>query len=135
MIIGIGTDIMEINRIEKIVGQHGDSFLNKYFTHSEQEYARSKPRVIAQSLASAWVVKEAISKALGTGIRGDVTLKSISLQRNEKGAPSVVLLEGSHKKAMELSDNKGYKCFVSISHDNGMANAFVVIERKSNVYS
>ena len=133
MIIGIGTDIMEINRIEKIITQHGDAFLNKYFTHSEQEYARSKPKTMAQSLASAWVVKEAISKALGTGIRGDITLKSMSLQRNEKGAPSVVLLDGSHKKAMELSDNKGYTCFVSISHDNGMANAFVIIERNNDV--
>ena len=128
MIIGIGTDIMEISRIEKIIKQYGEKFLNKYFTDDEQNYAKSKPKNTAQSLASAWVVKEALSKALGTGIKGDVTLKSISLHRNDKGAPSIILLDGAHKKAMELSQNTGYKCFVSISHDSGMANAFVIIE-------
>ncbi len=130
MIVGIGTDIMDIDRIKKTIEQYGDVFLNKYFTNEEQDYAKSKPAKMVQSLASSWATKEAVSKALGTGIRDDVTLKSIGLYRNENGAPSVVLSGGADKKALDLCGDTGYKCFVSISHDKNIVNAFVVLERK-----
>ena len=128
MIIGIGTDIIEVSRIEKTLSDFGDVFLEKYFSNEERLYAESKKTNKAQALASAWATKEAVGKALGTGISGDITLKSISLSRNQNGAPSVTLINGADRYAKSLTNGNSYKTFVSISHDGGMVNAFVVLE-------
>ena len=65
---------------------------------------------------------------MGTGIRGDITLLSISLNRDSNGKPSIILKDGALNKLKLLSDDKNYRIFVSITHDAGLVSAVVVIE-------
>jgi len=121
MIIGIGTDIIEINRIEKVM-MRTSSFLEKSFTYNEIEYFKLKGfkgNVIAGNFAA----KEAISKALGTGFRG-FGLQDIEVLRDELGKPVVNL---SHK-IYKLLDIKEFNIHVSISHSKENAIAYAVME-------
>jgi holo-[acyl-carrier protein] synthase len=121
MIIGIGTDIIEINRIEKVM-MRTSSFIEKSFTSNEIEYFKLnglKGNVIAGNFAA----KEAISKALGTGFRG-FGLQDIEVLRDELGKPVVNL---SHK-IYKLLDIKEFNMHVSISHSKENAIAYVVME-------
>ena len=132
MIIGIGNDIIAVSRIKQTLEKFGDTFLSKHFSQSEIDYANNKSgENYYQSIASAWAVKEAVAKALGTGIVGDITLSSISLCRNENGSPYVELTGGALNKIQSLSGDKKYRIFVSISHDGGMAMAVCIIELES----
>ena len=121
MIIGIGTDIIEIDRIEKAI-MRTNSFIRKSFTSNEIEYFKLnglKGNVIAGNFAA----KEAISKALGTGFRG-FGLQDIEVLRDELGKPVVNL---SHK-IYELLDIKKFNIHVSISHSKENAIAYAVME-------
>jgi len=121
MIIGIGTDIIEINRIEKVM-MRTSSFLEKSFTYNEIEYFKLKGfkgNVIAGNFAA----KEAISKALGTGFRG-FGLKDIEVLRDELGKPVVNL----SYKIYKLLDIKEFNMHVSISHSKENAIAYAVME-------
>ncbi|AWK50117.1 holo-ACP synthase [Clostridium beijerinckii] len=121
MIIGIGTDIIEINRIEKVM-MRTSSFLEKSFTYNEIEYFKLKGfkgNVIAGNFAA----KEAISKALGTGFRG-FGLKDIEVLRDELGKPIVNL----SYKIYKLLDIKEFNMHVSISHSKENATAYAVME-------
>ena len=121
MIIGIGTDIIEINRIEKVI-MRTSSFLEKSFTYNEIEYFKLKGfkgNVIAGNFAA----KEAISKALGTGFRG-FGLKDIEVLRDKLGKPVVNL----SCKIYELLEIKEFNIHVSISHSKENAIAYAVLE-------
>ena len=121
MIIGIGTDIIEINRIEKVI-MRTSSFLEKSFTYNEIEYFKLngfKGNVIAGNFAA----KEAISKALGTGFRG-FGLKDIEVLRDELGKPVVNL----SYKIYKTLDIKEFNMHVSISHSKENAIAYAVME-------
>ena len=107
MIIGIGNDIIAVSRIKQTLEKFGDTFLSKHFSGAEIDYAGNKQGDnYYQSIASAWAAKEAVAKALGTGIVGDITLSSISLCRNENGAPYVELTGGALNKIQSLSGTK-----------------------------
>lgn len=121
MIIGIGTDIIEINRIESIVKKNG-KFLEKNFTSKELEFF-SKKKIPYESIAGNFAAKEAVSKAFGTGIRG-FSLKDIEVLRDELGKPLINL--SSKVKSILGLDN--IIVHISISHDRSKAIAFVVIE-------
>ena len=121
MIIGIGTDIIEINRIEKVM-MRTSSFIEKSFTSTEIEYFKLnglKGNVIAGNFAA----KEAISKALGTGFRG-FGLQDIEVLRDELGKPVVNL----SNKIYMLLDIKEFNIHVSISHSKENAIAYAVME-------
>lgn len=121
MIIGIGTDIVEIKRIEKVM-ERTPSFLEKSFTNDEIIYFKSrglKPNVVAGNFAA----KEAVSKALGTGIRG-FGLQDIEILRDELGKPVVNLSD----KIYELLEMKEFNIHVSISHSNDNAIAYAIME-------
>lgn len=118
MIKGIGTDIVEISRIEK--SMKNPRFLEKNFTTSENEYFQNK-KMKPQSVAASFAAKEAFSKALGTGISG-FEIKDIEVRHNESGAPYIVL----YNKAKEIFE-KG-KIHLSLSHSQQYATAVVVIE-------
>jgi holo-[acyl-carrier protein] synthase len=123
MIIGIGTDIIEINRIEKAV-KRTNSFIGKSFTDKEIEYFKSKgfkDNVIAGNFAA----KEAVSKALGTGFRG-FGLKDIEVLRDELGKPVVNL----SNKIIRMLDIKEFNMHISISHSRENAIAYVVMEMR-----
>lgn len=121
MIIGIGTDIIEISRIERAM-KRTSSFVEKSFTNSEIQYFKLnglKANVVAGNFAA----KEAISKAMGTGFRG-FGLKDIEVLRDELGKPIVNLSE----KIYELLDVKEFNMHISISHNKENAIAYAVME-------
>ncbi len=118
MIRGIGTDIVEISRIEKSI--ENPRFLEKHFTKAENEYFFSKKR-IAESVAACFAAKEAFFKAVGTGF-SDIKIRDIEILHNELGAPYIVL----YNKAKEIL-GKG-KVYVSLSHSQQYATAVVIVE-------
>lgn len=121
MIIGIGTDIIEIERIEKVINRTS-SFIEKSFTNNEIEYFKSKG-LKGNVIAGNFAAKEAISKAIGTGFRG-FGLKDIEVLRDELGKPIVKLSD----KVYELLDVKEFNIYISISHSKENAIAYAVME-------
>ena len=121
MIIGIGTDIIEISRIEKAI-ERTNGFVEKLFTEREVEYFKSKG-FKANTIAGNFAAKEAVSKALGTGIRG-FGLKDIEVLRDKLGKPTVYLSD----KIYKLTGVKKFNIYVSISHSNENAIAYAVME-------
>ncbi|PHV69813.1 holo-ACP synthase [Sporanaerobium hydrogeniformans] len=123
MIIGIGTDIIEIARIQK-VAQGTTSFLNKAFTEKEQAYFFKK-QYKAETIAGIFAAKEAISKAFGTGFR-TFSLIDIEILPNTLGKPTATV----YNNAKELLQELGAKEIqVSISHCKEYAVAYALIER------
>ncbi len=118
MIIGIGTDIIEISRVEKACGKQ--RFIEKCYSEKEIEFFGSR----SESLAGNFAVKEAVSKALGTGFRG-FGLRDVECLRDELGKPYVVLYGGALERFESIG---GKKILVSISHSKEDAVAFVIIE-------
>jgi holo-[acyl-carrier protein] synthase len=117
MIIGIGTDIVEIDRIEK--NSKNNRFLERIFTFREKEYCFSKVRY-AQHLAARFASKEACIKALGCG----VSFLDIEVLNNHNGKPELLL----HGEALRIATNMGVKSnFLSISHSRDNAIAFVIL--------
>lgn len=123
MIIGIGTDIIEIERISNAI-KRNKNFLNKLFTENEINMFESKS-MRAEVVAGNFAAKEAISKALGTGIRG-FSFKDIEVLRDDLGKPIAKLTE----KAESVLANKVYNLNISISHSNLSAIAFAILEEK-----
>ncbi len=120
MIIGIGTDIIEIDRIEKAINNN-KNFLSKIFTDNEIELFRERNMRI-EVIAGNFAVKEAISKAIGTGIRG-FSLIDIEVLRDDLGKP-IAYLNNNVEKII----NRKYRLNVSISHNKTSAVAFVILE-------
>ncbi len=121
MIIGIGTDIIEIDRVKKAVSR-SNGFLEKAFTEKEIEYFRSK-NLSANTIAGNFAAKEAVSKALGSGFR-KFGLKDIEVLRDDLGKPIVNLSE----KIYEIIGKRNFKIYVSISHSNDNAIAYSIME-------
>ena len=122
MIFGIGTDIIEIERIETAI-KRNPKFLEKMFTEREIELFKDR-NFKNETIAGSFCVKEAVSKALGTGIRG-FAFKDIEVLRDSLGKPEVILGD----KITNIINNK-LKVHASISHNNDTAIAFVVIEEE-----
>ena len=126
MIIGIGTDIVEIQRIEKAINRN-PNFINKLFTKNEIEYFKSR-NMRSEFIAGRFAAKEAVSKALGTGFRG-FEFKDIEIENNILGKP-MVNLKGKAKKMDKKWGN--YKIHLSISHGRENAIAYAVLEVVDN---
>ena len=120
MILGIGTDIIEILRIEEAINNNS-KFLDKLFTEKEIQMFK-KRKMKSEVIAGNFSAKEAISKSLGTGIRG-FSFKDIEILRDELGKPIVYLNEN-----IERIIGRSYKINLSISHNNTSAIAFAVLE-------
>ncbi len=114
----IGVDIIETERVAQSIDRFGDRFLNRVYT--EQELAYCNGRI--SSLAARWAAKEAVGKALGTGI-GDVSWQEIEVVNNAKQCPSIRLTGAAAKLAAQM-DLAGFA--ISISHAKDYAVAFVV---------
>lgn len=124
MIAGIGIDVVEIERVGKLLARYGERFTGRVFTEAETDYAlrSAKP---AERLAGRFAVKEAVMKAFGTGKSQGILWRDVETIRGALGKPEVIL-HGNAKKNMKLL--KGYMIHASISHDGGRAMAFVIIE-------
>ncbi len=128
MISGIGTDIVEVCRIQAMLDEHEDIFLNKIFNHDElEESHRRNDR--AQYFAGRWAAKEALAKALGCGFGKDCEWKDITIVNSGNGKP-VLSLAG---KALRTSQKAGVmNIHVSISHEKHYACASVVVETRGD---
>jgi holo-[acyl-carrier protein] synthase len=118
MALVAGTDLVEIKRIAAAVDRYGERFLQRVYTSVERADCEDRP----DSLAARWAVKEAVAKALGTGI-GAVTFHDIEVVLDDCRCPSLRL----HGEAASLANSRGLTQWaVSIAHDAGLAVAFVV---------
>lgn len=126
MIIGIGVDIIEIERVRQAI-QNNKNFLSKLFTERELDYFISRS-MNSEVIAGNFAAKEAVSKALGTGIRG-FSFKDIEILRNELGKPEVILHNGANLIGNKLvGNNNSLRVHLSISHNNSSAIAYSVLE-------
>ncbi len=121
MIIGIGNDIIEIERVRRAVSS--EHFKSKVFTINEQNYCESRGVQSAVSYAARFAAKEAFFKALGTGIF--TALTNVEILNNDSGQPQIFLY-GTAKDFAEKLHVK--KIFVSLSHCHEYATAFAVLE-------
>lgn len=119
MIIGIGTDAVEIDRMIKSIENTG--FLTRFFTDNENQYFMKKKNS-PQTIAGTFAAKEAVSKALGTGFR-QMSLKDIEILHDNLGKPYAVL----HNKVKEFTEDA--TLHISISHTENIAVAFAVLEK------
>jgi holo-[acyl-carrier protein] synthase len=120
----VGIDIIEIERVAKVLEKHGQRFLNRVYTPRERE--RYGARV--QELAARFAAKEATMKALGTGIRG-VRWRDIEVLPNRRGKPILILHETAKRRAELL----GLTHFsVSLTHSRGDAMAIVIATKRSS---
>lgn len=124
MNIYCGVDMVEIKRIKESVDRFENSFVEKIFTIEEINYCEDKKKNKYQSYAARFAVKEAVSKALGTGFAKGVTLKDIEVTVSDVGKPYVIL----HGIARELFINmSGISIDISLTHTAEYATAFAVI--------
>lgn len=126
MIIGIGVDIIEIGRVRQAI-RNNKNFLSKLFTEREIDYFISR-NMNSEVIAGNFAAKEAVSKALGTGMRG-FSFKDIEILRNELGKPEVILHNGANLIGNKLvENNNSLRVHLSISHNNSSAIAYSVLE-------
>jgi holo-[acyl-carrier protein] synthase len=122
MIIGIGTDLVKISRIEK-AGRDHPGFLERVFTQKEREYC-NRQKFPAQNYAARFASKEAVLKAFGTGLSAGMKWTDIEVLHGEGGGP-IVNITGAAK---DLADLKGVmQIMLSYSHDEGYAVAYAVL--------
>ena len=124
MIFGIGTDIIEIDRIKNSVEKYGERFLNKIYTENELEYCLSKKNKY-QHLAARFAAKEAIAKALTTGWNSEFKWTDINISNEPSGLP-IVELKGNLENF--LGEDKALK--ITMSHSNNYATCFAILFAK-----
>lgn len=113
-----GVDIIEVSRIQAAAARHGERFYVRFFTPGERAYCGDR----FPALAARFAAKEAVAKALGTGI-GDVNWTDIEVVNDERGRPEIVL----HGSAVEIAGRLGLREWsLSLSHTHEHAIAFVV---------
>jgi len=123
MNIRCGIDIIEIDRISKVLSD-GESFRNKVFTQRERDYCESRGRGSVQSYAARFCAKEAVVKALGTGISKGISYQDIEILNEENGKPKVIL----HGEAERIFKELGSKAIdISLTHSRAYAAAQAVI--------
>ena len=120
-VLGIGTDIVRVNRIDKAIKRTGN-FIDKAFTEREICYLK-KRKLSPETVAGFFAAKESVSKALGTGFRG-FGLRDIEVYTNELGKPEVVLSQN----IINILGVDNVKIHLSISHTDENAIAFAIIE-------
>jgi holo-[acyl-carrier protein] synthase len=124
MIFGIGTDIVEVSRIQASIDEFGDSFAARILADSELA-AYQQSHIKARFLAKRFAAKEAFSKALGTGLRAPATFQNIAVSHDVLGKPILLLAEVLQAL---LHDKTIAHTHISISDEKNLATAFVVLE-------
>ncbi|MCW1987835.1 MULTISPECIES: holo-ACP synthase [unclassified Novosphingobium] len=129
MIIGLGSDLCNIERIQQSLDRFGDRFVERVFTPVEQAKAARRPYTRAGTLAKRFAAKEAYSKAVGTGFKAGVFMKDIGVVNAPSGAPTLALTGGAAARLAAITP-PGHKAVVhlTMTDDHPWAQAFVVIE-------
>ena len=128
MIVGIGSDICNIERIERSLDRFGERFLNRVFTETERAKAASRPHTRAGTLAKRFAAKEAFSKAAGTGFKRGVFMKDIGVVNAPSGAPTLELTGGARARLETLAPpGHAIDIYLTMTDDYPWAQAFVIL--------
>jgi holo-[acyl-carrier protein] synthase len=127
MIFGIGTDIVEIERIKHAIDSYGKRFLDRIFTPLEQEYSESYNDNKYVHYAARFAAKESFSKAIGTGITKGFKFQEIGIANEVSGEPKIVL------KGLLLEKYGNLKTYISLSHTDKNAIAYIILEQGSEL--
>jgi holo-[acyl-carrier protein] synthase len=122
MIVGLGTDIVEVVRIGEMIERHGELFLQRVYTEQEIKYCQRHKEAI-QHYAGRWAAKEAVMKTLGTGFTKGVGWKNIEVSNQKSGRPVILLSGGAGNVARNLGIDE---VLISISHCRTYATATAV---------
>uniref|UniRef100_Q07M73 Holo-[acyl-carrier-protein] synthase n=1 Tax=Rhodopseudomonas palustris (strain BisA53) TaxID=316055 RepID=ACPS_RHOP5 len=131
MILGIGSDLIDIRRVAKVIERHGDRFLDRVFTPAERAKAQRRAaneKMVVATYAKRFAAKEACAKALGTGIRHGVWWRDMGVVNLPGGRPTMQLTGGA-KARLESMTPPGHEARIdlSITDDWPLAQAFVII--------
>jgi holo-[acyl-carrier protein] synthase len=129
MIIGMGSDLCNIERIGNSLARYGERFENRVFTDIEIAKARRRPYTLAGTYAKRFAAKEAFSKAVRTGFKRGVFMKDIGVVNSPSGAPTLALTGGAALRLEEMTP-KGHEARIhlTLTDDHPWAQAFVIIE-------
>ncbi len=131
MIIGIGSDLIDITRVAKVMERHGDRFLDRIFTDAERGRAERRAKnhkMVVATYAKRFAAKEACSKALGTGIRLGVWWRDMGVVNLPGGRPTLKLTGGALTRLQALTPaGHNAQIDLSITDDWPLAQAFVII--------
>ncbi len=127
MIIGIGSDVMDIRRIEKTIAKHGDRFLERIFTAAERAKAeRRTERIRAATYAKRFAAKEAASKALGTGFRAGVFWRDLGVVNLPSGQPTLRMTGGAAARLAAITP-PGHRADVALTMTDEFPYAQAVV--------
>ena len=129
MIVGLGSDLCNIERIQHSLERFGERFERRVFTEIERTKAARRPFTKAGTLAKRFAAKEAFSKAVGTGFRRGVFMRDIGVVNAASGAPTLAL-EGGAAARLDAMIPDGYdaRIHLTLTDDHPWAQAFVIIE-------
>ena len=131
MIISIGSDLCNIERIANSLERYGDRFLQRVFTAAEQAKAARRPHTRAGTLAKRFAAKEAFSKAVGTGFKAGVFMKDIGVVNAPSGTPTLALSGGAAARLAAITPAEHEAVVhLTLTDDHPWAQAFVVIEAR-----
>ena len=129
MIIGLGSDLCNIERIGNSLARFGERFENRVFTEIQIAKARRRPFTIAGTYAKRFAAKEAFSKAVGTGFKRGVFMKDIGVVNANSGAPTLALTGGAALRLEEMIPaGHEARIHLTLTDDHPWAQAFVIIE-------
>jgi holo-[acyl-carrier protein] synthase len=128
IILGLGNDLCNIERIERSMARFGDRFLNRIFTETERARAERRPLTRAGTYAKRFAAKEACAKALGTGFRQGVFFRDMGVVNLPSGRPTLALAGGAAAR-LEAITPKGYRATIhlTLTDDHPFAQAIVLI--------
>ena len=131
MILAIGSDLCNIERIQNSLERWGDRFEKRVFTETERAKGNSRPFTKAGTLAKRFAAKEAFSKAVGTGFKAGVFMKDIGVVNARSGAPTLHLAGGAAARLAAITP-AGHEAVIhlTLTDDHPWAQAFVVIEAR-----
>lgn len=127
MIFGIGTDLCEIARIEKVWSKYGDHFVERLLMPEERvQFERTKRKL--RFLAMHFAAKEAIVKAMGTGFRQGIWIRDVGFVQEPSGKPVPIFSGNARRKCDEMGAGEG---FVSLTDESGMVAAYAILLKKA----
>jgi holo-[acyl-carrier protein] synthase len=128
MIVGIGSDLCNIERIQHSLDRFGDRFLDRVFTDIEKAKAQSRPLTGAGTLAKRFAAKEAFAKAVGTGFKSGVFMKDIGVVNARSGAPTIIATGGARARLDALApEGHAIDIHLTMTDDHPWAQAFVIL--------
>ncbi len=128
MIIGIGSDLCNIDRIQNSLDRFGERFTNRVFTDTERRKAEGRPLTRAGTYAKRFAAKEAFSKAVGTGFRRGVFMKDIGVVNKASGEPTLQLSGGARRRLDDMTpEGHAAEVHLTMTDDHPFAQAFVII--------